>query len=94
MKERIKRKDKGQTDLDRKLLETVRNSWMNGGNGRINVEEVENLIVQGAKPDFWVSVEEFEEEDNGMRWNVIEMALVNGSEDEKRATKILVEAFP
>ena len=94
MKERIRTKDKEQTDLDRKLVETVGNRWTNEGNFQMNLEEVENLIGKGAKPDFWVSMEQFEEEDDGRRRNVMDMALANDSEDGKRATRILVEAFP
>ena len=51
MKERIKRKDKGQADLDRKLVETVGNP-ADERNVQINLNEVENLIGKGAKLDF------------------------------------------
>ena len=93
MKKRIQRKDKRQVDLERELVETVGNP-ADEGNVQINVEQIENLIEEGAKPDFWVGQKEFQEEDGGVMWTVMEMALYNVSHDGKRATKILVDAFP
>jgi len=93
MKDRIENKDERQIALDRKLVETVGNSRMDGGK-TINVQKVQELIQNGAKPDFWVSLAESEEKAGGGRGNAIEMAVRDTSAYGKDATRILVEAFP
>ena len=83
MKQRIKNKTEKQKDLDRKLVQQIGDPRKKA---RINLSEIKKLVKQGATIDHWV-------EYDYARWNAVQLAAENGSDEAIEAGLLLIEHF-
>ena len=83
MKQRRKTKTIKQKELDRKLVQQI-GYWRN--KPIINLSEIKKLVKQGAQIDHWV-------EFGGWKYNAVQLAAENGSDEATKAGMFLIEHF-
>ena len=84
MKQRRKNKTEEQKDLDRKLVQHI--GEVTNNLRMINLTEIKKLVDQGAQIDHWV-------EFAGGRYNAIQLAANNGSDEAVEAVIYLLNTF-
>lgn len=88
MKARMQHKSSDQIALDRQLIESI------GYRSNINLENVKNLIERGAKVDHWVGLDDRGSSTHSSRYNAIQLAAFNSSDEATEAIRIFVQSFP
>ena len=84
IKNRTKNKTQKQKELDRRLVEAVGNP---DDQPVIDFEKIKELVKEGAQVDHWV------EYDDDERYNTIQLAMKNESEEMDKVIYFLISTF-